>query len=408
MNQSIKRPKGPNNDRASSSQSSAARGERQPMQLTRRFGVTRDTLAERRAYLRIDDDARALMTEFIPWAREQAAGVAREFYDWQFTFSPTRAFFERHAERKGLSSTTLRRHLEMTQADYFVGIFEGAEREWDESYFETRLRIGLRHVEIDLPFKWYVGAYAELQRIVGRRLRASVTDPERLWRVEAAMNAVINYDIQAVGDSFFLSTIESMGLEIATDHDEHSDHTDHLAEVKESVRTLMQQAQTIASKRLNDEVLEVEIRGEFGDAIREVVKALRDMLAQVSGGARQLAAASAELLTVSKTLGDDSERTASQAGVVSTAATEISTNVQTVAASSEEMTASIREIAKSASEATRVAAGAVKVAEATNATVAELGEQCVQADGAGSGQASTSEWSPLHSVWKLPSRSVRR
>ena len=52
--------------------------------------------------------------------------------------------------------------------------------------------------------------------------------------------------------------------------------------------------------------------------------------------------------------------------------------MQTVAAGSEEMGASIREIAQNATEAARVAAQAVEVADATNATVAKLGESSAE------------------------------
>ncbi len=340
--------------------------------------MNNQTLAHRREFLRIGDEERDVMLKLIPWAKEHAPAIAREFYDWQFAFSRTRDFFERYADRKGMSLGSLRRHLEMAQTDYFVGLFEGADAMWDEEYFESRLYIGWLHDQIDLPFKWFIGAYAEYQNLARAHLTKSFDDTAYVLRAEAAMSRVFNYDMQAVGDSFFLNTIESMGLDLVMTHDEESDKTEHLDQLKDNVRVLMQQVQAIAGKRLNDEVLNVEIAGKFGGAISQVVASLRDLLTQVGDGAQQLAAASEQLMDVSKTLGHDSERTAEQAGVVSTAATEISTNVQTVAAGTEEMTASIREIAKSASEATRVASGAVRVAENTNATVARLGESSAE------------------------------
>src|SRR5262245_27072412 len=57
---------------------------------------------------------------------------------------------------------------------------------------------------------------------------------------------------------------------------------------------------------------------------------------------------------------------------------QVTQNVQTAAAGTEEMSASIKEIAKNAAEADRVADGAVKAAEATNGTVAKLGESSAE------------------------------
>jgi methyl-accepting chemotaxis protein len=391
MFQSIKKPAAPSTStksgRAQGPAGAAAKdngrgaragAERSTRRLTEQYGMNNKTLAHRREFLRLGEQERAVMMELIPWAKEHAPKIAREFYDWQFAFSRTREFFERYADRKGMSLGTLRRHLEMAQTGYFVGLFEGATSNWDEDYFESRLYIGWLHDQIDLPFKWYIGAYAEYQTLSRAHLLKSFEDVAYVLRAEAALSRVLNYDMQAVGDSFFLNTIESMGLDLAMTQDDESDKTEHLDQLKMNVQVLMQQVVAIADKRLNDEVFNVEIAGKFGGAIMRVVSSLRELLQQVGEGAQQLAGASEELMAVSKTLGKDSEHTAAQAGVVSTAATEISANVQTVAASSEEMTASIREIAKSASEATRVASGAVKVAENTNATVARLGESSAE------------------------------
>ncbi len=60
------------------------------------------------------------------------------------------------------------------------------------------------------------------------------------------------------------------------------------------------------------------------------------------------------------------------------AADDVASNIQTVAAGTEEMTTSIREIARSANDAAGVAAQAVHVADATNSTVAKLGESSIE------------------------------
>jgi hypothetical protein len=59
------------------------------------FGINSSNLAQRREFIRLGEDERKLMTSLIPWIREEAASIAKEFYDWQFTFGPTRDFFRK-------------------------------------------------------------------------------------------------------------------------------------------------------------------------------------------------------------------------------------------------------------------------------------------------------------------------
>ncbi len=355
----------PSNDHGGYRQSNDRNGTR----FSQTWGMTNRTLAYRREFIRLGEPEREIMMQLLPWAREHAPAIAREFYDWQFAFSRTREFFARFASRKGMSLESLRHHLESAQAGYFVGLFEGARDMWDQSYFEGRLRIGSLHNQIDLPFKWYIGAYAEYMHLSHIHLLNSFEDPVFVASAEMAMARVYNYDMQAVGDSFFLNTITSMGLHIGSLQDDETDTTEHFDELKQNVRVLMQQVQAIAAKRLNDDVLGVAVEGEFGAAINEVVTSLREMLAQVSEGARQLSASSDELSGVGKTLGASAEETSAQASTVSAASEEVSRNVQTVATGTEEMSASIREIARNTAEAARVAASAVSVATTTNNTV---------------------------------------
>ena len=70
----------------------------------------------------------------------------------------------------------------------------------------------------------------------------------------------------------------------------------------------------------------------------------------------------------------NAEETSAQANTVSAASEQVSNSVQTVATGAEEMAASIKEIAKNSGDAVRIAAEAVKETEATNVTVAKLGE----------------------------------
>jgi hypothetical protein len=84
-----------------------------------------------------------------------ADSIAQDFYNHQFTFPSTQAFFEAHARKRNISLTQLRQRLEKTQAEYFHQIFEEAVsgRRYGRDYFEKRLEVGKLHNVVDLPLK---------------------------------------------------------------------------------------------------------------------------------------------------------------------------------------------------------------------------------------------------------------
>ncbi len=149
----------------------------------------------------------------IAWATKNAPTIAREFYDWQFSFGPTMAFFQRHAQKLKATLAALRRQIAQTQTSYIITAFEGARSNWDVAYLTHRLHVGLVHDQIDLPFKWHIGAYAEMQRLVSLHLRKALKMDGAI-ALEDAIYKVFNLDIQAVGASFLLTRLESMGLNL--------------------------------------------------------------------------------------------------------------------------------------------------------------------------------------------------
>jgi methyl-accepting chemotaxis protein len=347
--------------------------------LVRRYGMSDRTLAQRKEFLRLGDEDQKLIAELRGWATEHATAIVRDFYDWQFAFGRTREFFTRFAQQRGMALGALRQHLEGRQREYFLGVFEGAQDGWGASYFESRLHIGRVHDTINLPLKWYLGSYAELQMVLGRHLRASFEDVAYVARVESALSRVFNLDMQAVCESFLLATIESVGSEIDDiEVDEESDRTEHIAQVKTNVRRLFEQLSVLAEKRLQEPCLNVAVPGRLGESLQALTLSLRAVVEQISTGAQTLSSASEELNAVSAALGHDVQQTMQQADTVTNAAGDVSARVQTVSASAEEMTASIREIARNAAEASRVASTAVRVADTTNATVGRLGESSAE------------------------------
>jgi methyl-accepting chemotaxis protein len=118
--------------------------------------------------------------------------------------------------------------------------------------------------------------------------------------------------------------------------------------------------------------------GQLGSSLRQFFSSLRASLASIANASRQLGSSSEELSMISEQMASNAEETATQASVVSRASEEVSKNVTVVAAGSEEMQVSIREISKSANESARVAHNAVTAANATNQTIAKLGQSSIE------------------------------
>lgn len=317
-----------------------------------RYGVTEDNLALRRQFIHLGEEDRQVLLQLIPWAEGVAPKIAKDLYDWQFSFSPTRAFFECYAREKGVPIASLRQHLERAQAAYFTAIFTGARAYWGLSYFDQRLGVGHIHDQINLPFKWYIGLYAEYQRLTRRYLRASFSSRAERFalkrarvvidveKAEEAVFKVFNYDMQAVGDAFLLSTLQSMGFDVtAVQADHGKDRTEHLDQVKRMVTLLLQQAQAISESKIHEQVLERRAPGRLGEAFAAIVGNLREFA-------------------------DHIVRTANA--------------LHTIAAAAEEMNASIQEIARNTSEATQLATTSTQEAERAVAKVAKLRDSGVE------------------------------
>ena len=400
--------------------------------IARRFGMDDSNLALRRQFIRLGSEERELLAEMAPWAQSVAKDIAREFYEWQFQFGPTRDFFENAAREQNTPLSVLRSHLEAAQATYLTEVFAGASINWDLRYFEKRLHVGAVHNRINLPFKWYIGSYPEYQRLVAQYLRRDLHDEEKISRVEAAVWKVFNLDLQAIGDAFIMNTLESVlaasGLRL-DDICPRGDRTEQLGTLKQviqentegfvasikhmseehdkgdidvtipadkfvgSFKVMAQGVNSMVAGHIAVKRKAMACVAEFGDGnfkaqlekfpgkkafINDTIEQMRvnltSLISDTAQNAAALASSSEELTAVSQQMAGNAEETATQANVVSAASEEVSKNVASVASASEEMQASIREIAKNANESARVAKNAVSVAQTTNETVRKLGE----------------------------------
>jgi methyl-accepting chemotaxis protein len=243
---------------------------------SQRFGIDEANLAIRREFIRLGPEERSLLAGLIPWAQSVAADIARDFYDWQFEFGPTRHFFDSHAQREGIQIGQLRQALERAQAEYFTQIFEGAEENWGVAYFERRLNVGSTHDRINLPFKWYIGSYPEFQRLTGNYLRKTFKDHKKVTAAEYAINKVFNYDMQGIGDAFLMNTLETMGLSAeGIQALPGTDKTEYAAQIKEAIGVLTRQADVLAEDQLRDPILDRQVPGVLGETFSRLSENLR-------------------------------------------------------------------------------------------------------------------------------------
>ncbi|MDR7435825.1 MAG: protoglobin domain-containing protein, partial [Armatimonadota bacterium] len=71
-------------------------------QLTRLYRINDTNLKLRKQFLRFAEEDIHILKRLTGWAERVADAIAKEFYDHQFGFSETRAFFENFARMKGI------------------------------------------------------------------------------------------------------------------------------------------------------------------------------------------------------------------------------------------------------------------------------------------------------------------
>ena len=357
--------------------------------LARRFGMDEHSVALRRQFVRLGAGERELLWEMAPWAQSVAAHMAKDFYDWQFDFGPTREFFETFAREHSMPLAALRKRLEAAQTGYLTEVFAGASIDWDLRYFEKRLHVGEVHDRINLPFKWYVGAYPEYNRLLAAYLRRDFQDEEKIREIEAAVQKVFNLDLQAIGDAFILNTLQNMlqatgiTLERATSS---GDKAEQVGTIKQVINKNMESfvaamkhmsdehdkgdidviippekfegAYRVMAEAVNEMVMgHIAVKrktmacvAEFGKGnfkaplerfpgkkafINETIELMRtnltSLISETAENAAALTSSSEELTAVSQQMAGNAEETATQANVVSAASEQVSQERRTVA-----------------------------------------------------------------------------
>lgn len=289
--------------------------------LCEQFRIDEHNLGRRRALVGLGETERQLLAGCIDWMDRAAPTLAREFYDHQFSVPDLVAFFHRVAEERRTSVPALRRHLEEAQGAYLRAVFEGARENWGLRYFESRLRVGIAHDRIDLPFKFFLGSYPALEAILERHL--SRRHPLRPWHARAigrAASKVFNLDQQAIADAFLLATLAATRFDLAT--------------------------------------VEVPMGADRTEVVGAIKRRLGEATSVLAREVATVSSAAADLQEVNVSVSGDAQLQLDQS--------------RQLAGATHEMESAIGEIARSASRAARVAAEGSEEAERVRGTIAEL------------------------------------
>ena len=221
------------------------------------FGITETNLKRRREFIRLTQEDIDTLSKLYSWARTYGPKIIHEFYDHQFAFPEVREFLANQAKAKNMSLEDLRSHLERSQLQYFLDIFEEAKRgdDYGLAYFQRRLKIGSIHNTLNLPMKWYLGSYGLYAELITKYLsKAFKFKPGFREKGIRAIFKVLIYDIMSVVDSFFFDFLHDVDipLEEVKIEDPAKDLSDMYAELKTLVKKKIEERAKTLEKVIAD------------------------------------------------------------------------------------------------------------------------------------------------------------
>lgn len=390
-----------------------------------------DNLRARHEFLRFSEEDRATLAKLAPWADRVADRIAKRFYDHQFSFPDTRRIFQRYADSRGITIEEVRHRLERTQAAYFRTIFEEAARGGDFglAYYAARLHIGAAHNRVNLPLKWYLGSYLLYFDLVREELRRAFRfRPSLRERAERALEAVFNYDMQAVTEAFFLDYLRSIGLDlsaipVANSREDLTDQHVLLRELLENAITALTSSSTSAAHLTLDASSQLEtVTESVAQTSRELASTFRedqtlvDQVASSHDQIRQAAnsialAASQQEATLQKlreattqleqAVSDIAERAkrGAERGQLARHSAEESkhiftntlANLRTLAQSMQELAEQVEQLTKLASQVGQMGQAIEEITEQTNLLALNAAIEAARAGDAGKGFAVVAE-----------------
>ena len=246
---------------------------KQHRKLVDRFGIDPENISWRQKALGIEEADRVLMLEMLPWAKTVAKSLVNDYFDTMFTIDGLRANYERWADQQGITFQALRTRLETLRVGYFCSLFEDASNRWDVNHVDQVLQFGLTFRENNVAPKFYMSFWYQFQAQSSRYLKTAIKDADKRSRIEQAIAKVLNYHLQLINDSFLLNTFENMGLDLLqTVRPPGADPTEHLDQATLAMKSLIEQADSLALDHLHAKVFDHGTRttGQLGRSFQRL------------------------------------------------------------------------------------------------------------------------------------------
>jgi signal transduction histidine kinase len=228
-------------------------------------GLDEGGRALRLAFLSLGPEDEANLAEIREFARTHVDEIVEAFYAHLLSFEETRHILHDQAQVA---------RLKRTQREYFLRMTEGR---FDADYFESRLRVGDAHQQIDLEPQWYLGTYNLYLRLVMERLRDHYTqDPDRLFSLVSSLSKIIFLDMGLAIDAYIMGGYVERAL---------AQEYRRLAEVAE--RTLREKNEIERMKADLTNMIVHDLKGPIGGILTVTQLALRKRGAVADAHARR-------------------------------------------------------------------------------------------------------------------------
>ncbi len=151
-----------------------------------------ETFDQRKLFSRFDEADARLLVELRPVIERNADRIVDEFYSHLLDTGELRPF---------LADPATVKRLKLAQKRYLLSLTQGT---YDESYGDSRLRIGQVHERIGLDPQWYLGSYGlHIDLLLPTVHQHFHDDPQKAIRAGAALSKLLILDMQLVLDAYY-------------------------------------------------------------------------------------------------------------------------------------------------------------------------------------------------------------
>lgn len=163
-----------------------------PPFLLAEIGIDTADIAQRKAFLTLDDHDANLLKSLHGMLAEQREKLIKVFYDHLLNFPEIRPLLGDDAKLA---------RMKQSQMTYFNQLTEGC---YDLAYVENRLHIGVVHQRVGLTPKWYMSAYCKyLSEVMPLVFEHHAESPELVLSACRALLKIVFFDMGLALDTYF-------------------------------------------------------------------------------------------------------------------------------------------------------------------------------------------------------------